>query len=65
LPGIAVRPLPVAPRQLPYRAGQVYFELDRSSAHFKQLQKSGGLAVHLAGDFAQIDMELWAIKGGA
>ncbi len=65
LPGIAVRALPVAPRQLPYRSGQVYFELDRSSAHFKQLQKSGGLAVHLAGDFVQIEMELWAIKGGA
>ena len=63
LPGIAVRPLPVAPRQLPYRSGQVYFELDRSSPHFKQLQKSGGLAIHLAGDFAQIEMELWAIKG--
>jgi type VI secretion system protein ImpJ len=63
LPGIAVRPLPVAPRQLPYRSRQVYFELDRSSPHFKQLQKSGGLAVHLAGDFAQIEMELWAIKG--
>lgn len=63
LPGIAVRPLPVAPRQLPYRSGQVYFELDRSSPHFKQLQKSGGLALHLAGDFAQIEMELWAIKG--
>lgn len=63
LPGIAVSPLPVAPRQLPYRSGQVYFELDRSSPHFKQLQKSGGLAIHLAGDFAQIEMELWAIKG--
>ncbi|MDG3442723.1 MULTISPECIES: type VI secretion system baseplate subunit TssK [Nitrospirillum] len=65
LPGINVRPLPVAPRQLPYRSGQVFFELDRSSQHFKQLQKSGGIALHLAGDFAQIEMELWAIKGGA
>ncbi|MTJ83154.1 MAG: type VI secretion system baseplate subunit TssK [Telmatospirillum sp.] len=63
LPGIAVRPLPVAPRQLPYRSGQVYFELDRSSPHFKQLQKSGGLAIHLAGDFARVEMELWAIRG--
>ncbi len=31
LPGIAVRALPVAPRQLPYYAGTSYFELDRSS----------------------------------
>jgi type VI secretion system protein ImpJ len=63
LPGISVRPLPVAPRQLPYRSGSVYFDLDRSSQYFKQLQKSGGLAIHLAGDFPQIEMELWAIKG--
>ena len=32
LPGIAIRALPVAPRQLPYYAGTSYFELDRSSA---------------------------------
>lgn len=63
LPGITVRPLPVAPRQLPYRSGSVYFDLDRSSQYFKQLQKSGGLAIHLAGDFPQIEMELWAIRG--
>jgi type VI secretion system protein ImpJ len=63
LPGIGVRPLPVAPRQLPYRNGSVYFDLDRSNPHFKQLQKSGGIAIHLAGDFPQIEMELWAIKG--
>lgn len=63
LPGIAVRPLPVAPRQLPFRSGSVYFDLDRASPHFKQLQKSGGLAIHLAGDFPQIEIELWAIRG--
>ncbi|WP_347710413.1 type VI secretion system baseplate subunit TssK [Niveispirillum sp. BGYR6] len=65
LPGIRVSPMPMAPRQLPYRSGQVFFELDRSSPHFKQLQQSGGIALHLAGEFAQVDMELWAIKGVA
>lgn len=65
LPGIRVSALPVAPRQLPYRSGQVFFELDRASPHFKQLQSSGGIALHLAGEFAQVEMELWAIKGSA
>ncbi len=62
LPGIPVRPLPVAPRQLPYRAGSVYFELDRGAAFWKQLETSGAIALHLAGSFPQLEMELWAIK---
>ncbi|MBS0522956.1 MAG: type VI secretion system baseplate subunit TssK [Proteobacteria bacterium] len=63
LPGIAVRPLPVAPRQLPFYAGASYFELDRNSAHWKELQASGGFAVHVSGDFPNLSIELWAIRG--
>jgi type VI secretion system protein ImpJ len=66
LPGIAVRPLPVAPRQLPYHSGTVYFELDRAGPLWKQLQKpggSGGLALFVGGEFPGLEMELWAIKG--
>ena len=62
LPGIPIRPLPVAPRQLPYRAGSIYFELDRNAPFWKQLETSGAIAIHLAGSFPQIEMELWAIK---
>ena len=63
LPGIAVRPLPVAPRQLPFYAGATYFELDRNSTHWKELQSSGGFAVHVSGDFPNLNIELWAIRG--
>ena len=62
LPGIGIRPLPVAPRQIPYHAGVTYFELDRTSPHWKILQVSGGLALHVAGDFPGLDMALWAIR---
>src|SRR5690606_33458778 len=31
LPGVPLRPLPVAPRQIPYHADFTYFELDRTS----------------------------------
>jgi len=61
LPGIAVRPLPVAPRQIPFHAGATYFELDRGSQHWQQMQTSGGFAIHLSGDFPNLRMELWAI----
>ena len=63
LPGIAVRPLPVAPRQLPFYAGATYFELDRNSPHWQQMQSSGGFAVHVSGDFPNLNIELWAIRG--
>jgi type VI secretion system protein ImpJ len=63
LPGIAVRALPVAPRQLPYYAGASYFELDRASPHWQQMQNSGGFAIHVSGDFPNLRLELWAIRG--
>ncbi|WP_138464476.1 type VI secretion system baseplate subunit TssK [Poseidonocella sp. HB161398] len=63
LPGIGLEPLPVAPRQIPFAAGTVYFELDRSDALWKELQASGGLALHVSGDFPGLEMALWAIRG--
>jgi type VI secretion system protein ImpJ len=63
LPGIAVHPLPVAPRQIPFYAGASYFELDRNSPHWQQMQASGGFAVHVSGDFPNLRTELWAIRG--
>jgi type VI secretion system protein ImpJ len=62
LPGIAAAPLPVAPRQLPFRPGTTYFELERDNQLWKQLNTIGGIAIHLAGDFPSIELELWAIK---
>ena len=62
LPGIGLRPLPVAPRQLPYHAGYTYFELDRASELWKQLATSAGFAMHVAGDFPGLQMQFWAIR---
>jgi type VI secretion system protein ImpJ len=62
LPGIAVRPLPVAPRQIPFYAGASYFELDRNSPHWQQMQASGGFAIHVSGEFPNVRLELWAIR---
>jgi type VI secretion system protein ImpJ len=62
LPGIGLRPLPVAPRQLPFHAGFHYFELDRGGELWKQLERNGSLALHVAGDFPGLELELWAIR---
>lgn len=63
LPGIAIRALPVAPRQLPYYAGTSYFELDRTSPYWAALARAGGIAIHIAGDLPGLEIECWAIRG--
>jgi type VI secretion system protein ImpJ len=63
LPGIPLRALPVAPRQIPYHAGFSYFELEHGAEMWKQLQQSGGLAMHIAGEFPGLELECWAIRG--
>ncbi len=62
LPGIDLRLLPVAPRHIPYHSGYSYFELDRGNALWKELGKSGGFAIHIAGKFPGLAMEFWAIR---
>lgn len=63
LPGVPVVALPVAPRQIPFHAGFAYFEIDQSSELWDQLKNSGGVALHVAGEFPGLSMEFWAIRG--
>ncbi|MBB3168790.1 type VI secretion system baseplate subunit TssK [Simiduia aestuariiviva] len=62
LPGIKIRALPVAPRQIPYHAGHIYFELEKSGELWATFKRSGGFAVHLGANFPGLTMELWAIR---
>ncbi|RKT20969.1 type VI secretion system protein ImpJ [Paraburkholderia sp. RAU2J] len=62
LPGIGLRALPVAPRQLPFHAGFSYFELDDSNDAWQNLASSAGMALYVAGDFPALTMECWAIR---
>lgn len=62
LPGIAISALPVAPRQIPFHAGYHYFLLDSRSERWQQLRQSGGLALHVSGNYPGLKLELWAIR---
>jgi type VI secretion system protein ImpJ len=62
LPGVPLHALPVAPRQIPFHAGFAYFELERGGELWRQLEKSGGLAMHVAGEFPGLELECWAIR---
>jgi type VI secretion system protein ImpJ len=62
LPGIGVSPMAVAPRQLPYTSGFLYFECDRNSPMWRMLRTSGGIAMHFGSGFAGLDLQLWAVR---
>nr|WP_207280713.1 type VI secretion system baseplate subunit TssK [Thiocystis violacea] len=62
LPGIALRPMPTAPLEIPYHAGFDYFELDRKSDYWSQLAGGGGFGMHIGGEFPDLKLELWAIR---
>ena len=62
LAGIKVKPLPVAPRQIPFHAGKTYFMLELSARDITQLEQSGGFAFHASGEFAELELNFWAIR---
>ena len=62
LPGIPIRPLPVAPRQIPYHAEFTYFELDKHTEIWKVVEETGSFAMFFSGELPGMELEFWAIK---
>jgi len=62
IPGVRLKALPVAPRQIPYHAGKVYFELERKGDYWEGLVESSAVALHVGGDFPDLNLTLWAIR---
>ena len=62
LPGIGLRALPVAPREIPYHSDTAYFELDRGAELWAKLIGSASFAFHVAGEYPGIRLEFWAIR---
>jgi type VI secretion system protein ImpJ len=66
LAGVPLRPLQVAPRQLPFVRNTLYYELDRNNPFWKQLERRGGssgLAIHVGAALQELEFELWAVNG--
>lgn len=62
LPGIKIKPLPVAPRQIAFHSNKTYFILEISPEDLAQLESSGGFAFHVSGEFAELQLNFWAIR---
>ncbi|MDL2408862.1 type VI secretion system baseplate subunit TssK [Rhizobium calliandrae] len=62
LPGIAIQPLSVAPREIPFIPNAVYFEVDTSNPLWTRLRDSAACALHVSGTYPSLGLELWAIQ---
>jgi len=62
LPGVRLNSLPQAPRQVPFQSDKVYFQLERKGDYWSAIVESRALALHVGGDFPDIELTLWAIR---
>jgi type VI secretion system protein ImpJ len=62
LPAIRLEPLPVTPPRMPYYAGFTYFELQRATPLWQELDATRVIALHVAGEFPGLRLELWALR---
>ncbi|RMQ43323.1 Type VI secretion protein, family [Pseudomonas cichorii] len=62
LPGIRLRPLPVAPRQIPFHSSKTYFILELTDQEQARVDACGGFAFHVSGEFDGLELKFWAIR---
>jgi type VI secretion system protein ImpJ len=62
LPGITPHALGMAPPRLPFFVGFTYFELDTHNEFWKALEATRTMALHFAGDFPGLQLEMWALR---
>lgn len=63
LPGVRLKPMAQKPPAMPFYADHIYFQLEtRDDKLWGQLQDTGNLAMHFAGELPELRLELWAIR---
>jgi type VI secretion system protein ImpJ len=62
LPGVNLVHLPTPPPQIRAITDHVYFYLDRTSPLWPEFSVATYLGMHFAGDWPELQMELWAIR---
>ncbi|HEX4879935.1 MAG TPA: type VI secretion system baseplate subunit TssK [Limnobacter sp.] len=63
LPGVRLKHLTHVPPAMPYYADHLVFQLEtRGEALWQQLENTGHLAIHFAGELPELRLELWAVR---
>lgn len=61
LPGLELVHTPTPPRQIRAVTSHVYFYIDKNSPMWREFSTAPAIAMHFAGDWPELKMELWAI----
>lgn len=61
LPGLTVVHMPTPPRQIRTIIDHVYFQLDKNSPLWPEFSVASGIALHFAGNWPGLQLDLWAI----
>ncbi|WP_179404204.1 type VI secretion system baseplate subunit TssK [Burkholderia guangdongensis] len=64
LPGARLIPLPHPPRQIPYYAQSVYFEVESNDPFWAQTLAGSAMALRIVGDFPELHFEAWGLRDG-
>lgn len=59
--GIDLAPMTTVPNSIPMIADHVYFELGRDTPLWREIAASGVVALHVAGNPPDLDMQLWTL----
>jgi len=62
LPGVTLVHLPTPPPQIRALTDHVYFYLDKTSPLWPEFSVATALGMHFAGDWPDLQLELWAIR---
>lgn len=60
--GIEIKSMITVPNSIPMYENYVYFELRQDDPMWKQIATSGDIAMHVAGTYAELSMQLWTIQ---
>jgi type VI secretion system protein ImpJ len=64
LPGARLLPLAHPPRQVPYYAESVYFEVESKDPYWNQTLAGSAMALRIVGDFPELRFEAWGLREG-
>jgi type VI secretion system protein ImpJ len=62
LPGVSLIHIPTPPPQIRAISDHVYFYFDRNSPLWPEFSVASAIGLHFAGDWPELQMELWAIR---
>lgn len=60
--GVSLEPMLTVPNSIPMYDQYLFFEFDRNAALWSEISVSGVIAIHIAGNYPELNMQLWTVN---